>query len=163
MKNFKIGDELFSEIHKCRVTCDAGFSVDGAITCAWFDEEDNLHREPLKLSELEHWIGRATGAQLIQEERSRQIIVENFTREHDVQHDNGELAAAAASYALWFWSRTDAERLFPINWNISWLKASDTDRIRNLEKAAALIAAEIDRLLEIKRKEQAKKLEGVSV
>ena len=84
-----------------------------------------------------------TGIELIAQERIRQIEVEGFDSAHDCEHTNGELAGAGACYALYFWSRTDAERLFP--WK-DWFKPSETDRIRNLVKAGALIAAEIDRL-----------------
>ena len=88
-----------------------------------------------------------TGIELITEERTRQIEKEGWTPSHDDNHDNGELAGAGACYALWNWSRTDAERLFPFN--TEWLKTSD-DQIRNLTKAGALIAAEIDRLNRLK-------------
>lgn len=89
-----------------------------------------------------------TGIGLITEERTRQIEKEGWTPSHDDDHDNGELAAAGACYALWFWSRTDAEKLFPFG--KEWLKASNEDRIKNLSKAGALIAAEIDRLNRLK-------------
>ena len=84
-----------------------------------------------------------TGVELIAAERTRQIEVEGFTLEHDHQHDEGAIAAAAACYALYNWSRTDSVRLWPWDWEC-W-KPSD-DHIRNLVKAGALIAAEIDRL-----------------
>ena len=112
-----------------------------------------------------------TGIELITEERARQMAPrpnpnrgnhtwpqtsgEGWTPEHDDTHENGELAAAGACYALIKWSETDAERLWP--WRVrgtgheiengspDGFKPS-VDRIRNLVKAGALIAAEIDRL-----------------
>lgn len=79
-------------------------------------------------------------------ERRRQIEVEGWAPEHDDEHMGGELAAAAATYALhdirggWFarWR----EVMWP--WAQSWWKPKD--RRRNLIRAAALIVAEIERL-----------------
>lgn len=97
-----------------------------------------------------------TGIERIAAERQRQIDTEGWTHEHDDEHDDGSMATVAALYAspkpLW---DTD----WP--WDPSWdkrprakegflLYANDTptlDRVRALEKAGALIAAEIDRLL----------------
>jgi hypothetical protein len=89
---------------------------------------------------------KSEGLELIAKERERQIEVEGFTPEHDRQLYGGSLAAAAGCYALYDWSRKDCERLWP--WDRKWWKPSD-DKIRNLVKAGALIAAEIDRLHEI--------------
>jgi hypothetical protein len=88
------------------------------------------------------------GAERIADERLRQIMAEGFTAEHDDGHIHGELAMAAACYAapggiydlhpVWPW---DGEDKRPDH------TPTDDDRIRLLEKAGALIAAEIDRLL----------------
>jgi hypothetical protein len=90
------------------------------------------------------------GIYLIAEERQRQIEVEGWTFEHDDSHRAGELAAAAVCYALPHFIRTEnlVNALWP--WNKQWWKPAiqplkDT-RIRELAKAGALIAAEIDRL-----------------
>lgn len=91
-----------------------------------------------------------SGIELIAEERERQKYVENFNREHDKQWTGGELANAAASYAL-----TDAERIavgkkngIVETWPFSkeWWKPTPENRVKELIKAGALIAAEIDRL-----------------
>lgn len=92
------------------------------------------------------------GVERIAAERQRQVGVEGWTPEHDDEHDSAELVLAARSYL----SRTtdqrpDGERdyRFPPPptwpWDASWWKPSD-DPVRNLIKAGALIAAEIDRL-----------------
>jgi hypothetical protein len=89
-----------------------------------------------------------TGIELIAAERKRQIEEEGWTAEHDSQWEKGELAEAAAAYAIHPFQ--DAafinwrKLLWP--WDIEWYKP-ETDRIHELEKAGALIAAEIDRLL----------------
>lgn len=100
-----------------------------------------------------------TGAQLIAEERERQMTKEGWSAEHDDMHNAGELLDASGQY-LQFASfqvstgRTDGTHYFhgmpptPYHWpwDGAWWKPSDTDPIRNLVKAGALIAAEIDRL-----------------
>lgn len=90
-----------------------------------------------------------TGAELIAAERQRQIDVENWTPEHDDEHGNGELIAAARCYAKFaqYQPNGTADGSHPQwwPWDEEWWKPSD-DKIRNLVKGGALIAAEIDRL-----------------
>lgn len=99
------------------------------------------------------------GSTLIANERDRQILKEGWTSEHDSQHNREELLDAAkcyitaseacrysknnVSYDGGYRKGEDVPREWP--WNGKWWKPSD-DPIRNLEKAGALIAAEIDRL-----------------
>lgn len=95
-----------------------------------------------------------SGIELIAEERRRQISHAGWLPEYDDNHKNGQLAAAGACYSdvavelvrgvedfdeirfntLEFWP-----------WDDHWFKPSP-DPVRNLVKAGALIAAEIDRL-----------------
>jgi hypothetical protein len=85
------------------------------------------------------------GVERIAAERQRQITQEGWTPEHDAEHESGELGQAAVCYI---------NHACPVDWEIhaewpwlpSWWKPS-ADPIRDLEKAGALIAAEIDRLL----------------
>lgn len=87
------------------------------------------------------------GADMILAERLRQVDAEGWTTEHDDEHADGELLRAAQSYvftAMHGNSRTLPDPLWP--WDASWWKPSD-DPVRNLVKAGALIAAEIDRRL----------------
>lgn len=91
-------------------------------------------------------------------ERRRQIEVEGWTPEHDDQHRRGELAGAAAAYALanapgyltlGFW--TDAvSRLWPFE--AKWYKPFGSEK-NNLEKSAALLLAEWERLDRIETSE----------
>lgn len=108
-----------------------------------------------------------TGVQRIAAERRRQLVDEQWEAERDARlHTGGELALAAACYALPHKYRTQRiwdtqlwQRLWP--WATRWWKPTtygtpgDThaDRIRELEKAGALVAAEIDRLLAETRRE----------
>lgn len=96
-----------------------------------------------------------SGAEMITVERQRQISQEGWTTEHDDEHVLDELGSAAAAYLAVVRAQVllrvtpdeiaavGAPGLWP--WASSWWKPSD-DPIRNLVKAGALIAAEIDRL-----------------
>ena len=89
---------------------------------------------------------KKTGIELIAEERQRQIEEEGWTAEHDKQWEHGQLVKAAACYlARPSWVDTPLWPHWPFD--ISWWKPTPQDRIRELQKAGALIAAEIDRLL----------------
>jgi NTP pyrophosphatase (non-canonical NTP hydrolase) len=97
------------------------------------------------------------GVELIAGERLRQQTIEGWTPEHDDRHTTGDLAKAAAAYAL-----TPDRRDTVVNrgaydkdyrvfdhvwpWESEWWKPTPDDRVRELVKAGALIAAEIDRL-----------------
>ncbi len=86
-----------------------------------------------------------TGIELITEERTRQIEIEKFDANHDKNNAVGELANAASCYAMD--PRIRPDELPPCHW--PWLdfwKPTPNNRIKELAKAGALIAAEIDRL-----------------
>jgi hypothetical protein len=96
----------------------------------------------------------ADGIALIAAERRRQIEDEGWTPEHDDEHDNHELSEAAACYALGVpaaVSPANGARVPLWPWDESWWKPGD--RVRDLVKAGALIAAEIDRLQRAAAKE----------
>lgn len=89
-----------------------------------------------------------SGADRISAERLRQISEEGWTPEHDDTHNGGELIDAALSYvraAINVDHPAMANPPLEWPWSVTWWKPS-RDTIRNLEKAGALIAAEIDRL-----------------
>lgn len=89
-----------------------------------------------------------TAIELIDDERSRQIVVEGWSPGHDDSHDCGEMAMAAAAYALPDDYRGCCDPDAPLHWPwaAEWWKPSPDDRIRELVKAGALIVAEIERL-----------------
>jgi len=92
------------------------------------------------------------GVELIAAERARQIAMEGWTPEHDDNHDNAELADAARCYIRQSscpekFTRGQSPFIWP--WEACWWKPSP-DPVRNLVKAGALIAAEIDRLQRLK-------------
>ena len=102
-----------------------------------------------------------SGCVLIYDERMRQIHSELWTEKHDDKHVKGELAMAGVCYGSLAedqisrgytasTSKIPPPDLWP--WDAGWWKPSD-DPIRNLVKAGALIAAEIDRLKRLERKE----------
>jgi hypothetical protein len=93
------------------------------------------------------------GVELIADERKRQIEVEGWTAEHDSEHKDGQLANAAAYYAMTDetisfidndWGNDMHLHIWPFD--LKWLKRNPNDRVQELVKAGALIAAEIDRL-----------------
>lgn len=114
-----------------------------------------------------------TGVERIAQERERQIKIKGWTAGHDDTHERGEMAMAAACYATpellyrmdvsivnaiqfvdpWpeDWDRPYDKRPYPGNGNFVGpnTSLSRAKRIRQLEKAGALIAAEIDRLLRL--------------
>lgn len=92
-----------------------------------------------------------TGIELITEERQRQIEVEGWTIEHDKQYIVGELSDAALCYAMrGYWRQRNMHvQLWP--WKEDYWKPTPENRIRELQKAGALIAAEIDRLNELNK------------
>lgn len=98
------------------------------------------------------------GAEMIQRERRRQVEAEGWTPEHDAEHSLGELAWAARVYVMEALAQIRGETLLSTQSAVwaGWpwrtddgvadgFKPSD-DPVRNLVKAGALIAAEIDRL-----------------
>jgi hypothetical protein len=114
------------------------------------------HEESDKVYEPKPATPLSKGALRIQAERMRQIKEEGFTEEHDDEHDSGQLAIAAACYVLSKAYISGAvkfnfvELLWP--WERKWWSPTPKNRIRELEKAGALVAAEIDRLLRQKGK-----------
>lgn len=101
-----------------------------------------------------------TGIELIAAERQRQIEKEGWTHDHDEEHKMGELTEAAKCYATvgaaiirgssaeeWPVSMFDGFNDSIVEWpweDESWKPAASAER--NLIKAGALIAAELDRL-----------------
>lgn len=91
------------------------------------------------------------GVELIAAERERQKTVEGWSADHDAAHADGSLARAAACYAL-----SSAKGLTPHAvaghihglwpWSQRWWKPKTP--IRDLARAGALIAAEIDRRID---------------
>lgn len=90
-----------------------------------------------------------TGIELIVKERKRQIDEEGWTAQHDDQHTNFQLLCAAVCYCMAS-SSSILGTYWPVSWDKKWWKP--TTYIRNLTKAGALIAAEIDRLQRLEGK-----------
>jgi len=130
------------------------------------DRDAAIERAEKAEKELDLLRHASPGLVGISMERQRQIENLEWTAEHDDEHDGGELAMAAACYA----SSAACQRIYvrkdysggfsfddPFPWpgddarpydNKDALQdPTDEQAIRLLEKAGALIAAEIDRLL----------------
>lgn len=100
------------------------------------------------------------GINIIEQERLEQVNIHGYDLEHDLCYTKGQLANAAVVYALDPMggdASNMVSKLWP--WDPSVLKLScigNTEddiegRIKDLAKAGALIAAEIDRLLLIQQ------------
>lgn len=89
---------------------------------------------------------RSGGAGLIAVERRRQYTEEPWSEMHDDLHDGEELLAAAFCYLgdLINGPHAESSSLWP--WERAAWKPTPNDRVRQMVKAGALIAAEIDRL-----------------
>lgn len=130
---------------------------------AWGEPDDSAFEAAIEAG----WLDPADLSKAlidVMNERDRQWNEEHFDPAHDDQHQKGELARAAATYALaasfsdFFRSGrnlndkikreyenlqfSQLRQLWPWDW--CWWKP--TDRRRDLVKAGALIIAEIERL-----------------
>ena len=97
------------------------------------------------------------GISLIAAERKRQIEQEGWTLEHDTGYTHGELAGAGSAYAMSAAAALASGITTPIKapppffrFGVDFWKP--TTPLRDLVKAGALIAAEIDRLLRAEAK-----------
>ena len=111
-----------------------------------------------------------TGAERIAAERARQVESKGYDVAHDAEHDGGQLALAAACYAAcaagtriyakedfassihfddpWPWPGEYCDAR-PYDGNVL-MDPTEEQAIRLLEKAGALAAAEIDRILALR-------------
>lgn len=103
-------------------------------------------------------LASGTALHLFAAERSRQVQAKGHTPEQDDSYSCGEMASAAAVYALPSWNRIAEERIqlsdgtrfmapmfWP--WHPSAWKPAPNDRLREVVKAGALLLAEAERLI----------------
>lgn len=117
------------------------------------DGRDRIHRLQRRISQLESEVAveLTEGVIRIAAERRRHIDVHHWSFNHDDMHTDGSLLSAAKCYLTvqqWVLRRSPTPGEAPPDW--PWEAAAykpSTSHMRNLEKAGALIAAEIDRLL----------------
>ena len=126
-------------------------------TNRWLEREDdaasrwNTRAPPRPAGALDPRAAESKGGEVsVIAERRRQVETEGWTVEHDDAHDMGEMADAAASYAMrakygsagWAEVLPAPPRMWP--WDSAWWKLADERRM--LVKAGALILAEIERV-----------------
>lgn len=93
----------------------------------------------------------AEAVEMIAEERVRQQTQEGYTRTHDDEHTEGQLALLAAAYALlsrpnlYHYRHALINELGGYGWEVK-----SKDPIRDLVRAGALILAELERRLRLK-------------
>lgn len=94
---------------------------------------------------------RMIAIRYIETERSRQIESEGWSAEHDDEHRDGEMMAAAIAYYMHAKMGSDPTVLredgAPLGWpwEAKWWKPKGP--VRDLERAGALVRAERERLL----------------
>lgn len=146
---------LLKDLHNAMTSELPVVEIDGTlIKCSAFD---TLQVRPMLTKPLEKpadttldvspAVEISAGVASIRAERIRQLNEEGWTSEHDDDYRSGELPEAAACYLEAVLSisandRTKVPAMWP--WNPEWWKPSST--YRNLVKAGALIAAELDRM-----------------
>ncbi|MGU0737577.1 hypothetical protein ACSESU_13795 [Pseudomonas aeruginosa] len=135
---------------------------DGAAVYAALDDRQRMFTSPENVSVVLDAVGRVVRAAAptpsnsvpqawldVQAERRRQVDAEGWTPEHDDKHSHGEMARAAACYALAGSSApNDGTAALLVSlawpWDEQWWKP--TSARRDLIKACALTLAEIERL-----------------
>lgn len=89
--------------------------------------------------------GPISGADEIARERHRQVSFEGYTPDNDDAYTANELLRAAQAY-ISVTMQPKREGVASVIWPWDWRLFKPYDPIRNLARAGALIAAEIDRL-----------------
>jgi len=142
------GDDIvLQEIIKMEHTMQEDFEHFMSYSGLW--RETDEVKAKLLLAFDAAWTPTTYGARVITQERMRQISAEGWTPKHDDEHKMLQLGRAALCYLKFGLLPAypqlvnPPDRLWP--WDVEFWKPSQ-DRIKNLIKAGALIAAEIDRL-----------------
>lgn len=97
-----------------------------------------------------------TGAELIAAERKRQIEEEGWTIQHDVEEHSGKQLAATASYIMFDYADPTGSCIDEDAEDWDWMqelaiKMRKRGDVGRLVVAGALVAAEIDRLLRVRK------------
>lgn len=136
------------------VVFDGWSKVDKRLEVGVLIENNGLFADWDEILDAKFQIEHIPGHELIESERDRQIHEEGYKWDHDDAHIDCSLIQAAITYA------TPPERrkmVGPIPFNWPWedrfWKPTPNDRVRELVKAGALIAAEIDRVQRLENKE----------
>ncbi len=99
--------------------------------------------EQMKGSQLSSEKSAAIAQELLGE-RLRHISGEGWSLEHDDEHMRGEMASAAAAYAVSGLKGGEAISIGLWPWSLEWWKPKG--HRRNLVRSGALIIAEIERI-----------------
>jgi hypothetical protein len=141
------------------------------IITGWRRKKSSRKRGQFALKKPYPWIDRKAiadgkaltpGAQIILNERKRQISAEGYDAAHDDAHTSGQLATAAKCYVTAPEGREMCGAVpsaWP--WEPQWWKPSP-DRVRDLAKAGALYMAEAARLKRAGNVEASSAVEGLA-
>lgn len=145
---FLIGTNTYSPM-RCRITAEITSRMRDAMKSLCYDDEDVF--EIIKRMGCKIFPPSVpmpghvdNGALQITIERRRQVIIEGYDKAHDHLESVDTLSMAAASYAIVDMDEQQSKTWWP--WSSVHYKPKD--RLRNLVRAGALIAAAIDRLQE---------------
>lgn len=98
-------------------------------------------------------ITEGSALDLIIQERFRQESEEGYTAKHDAEHSGGHLLLLACAYALNKYDNASLEvASVQLKISAAWKEHSGEapkyfDKVKDLKRAGALIAAELDRVL----------------
>lgn len=91
---------------------------------------------------------KQTGAELIAQERERQIKQKGYSKENDFRYENAELFNAACCYQSAKRMRDLGNNAYDVPtgwpWRAEYWKPTPSDRIRECVKAGALFQADYD-------------------
>lgn len=150
-----LAGDHFVELQKAvdaleQVATDARSDADRWRNLSIQHDEERAEAQALVAEYRRRFHARSLAIQAIEAERARHRDAEGWTPEHDDLHTDGELALAAATYALprtWrrhFGGQSERPACWP--WLAKDWKPTPRDRKRELVKAGALIVAELERL-----------------
>lgn len=98
-----------------------------------------------ELADRIQWVGEPAFLGIARQ-RMKQVLTKGYDAAHDDEHDRGELALAAACYALAVTDCTDQSLIYATIWPFEQRFWKPKGKRHNLEVAAALIVAELARL-----------------
>lgn len=145
----KIRKRLIEEMRRfqeeaAKESCDADFEF-AKKAIAWLEKqgEQQLTDPRICQCNVDTALTETEGIRRITKERNRQIEKEGYDEEHDAQEPINRMVACAISYAMYDIDEQEADAWW--EWDRQYFKPKD--RLRNLERAGALIAAAIDKIV----------------
>lgn len=131
-----------------RAILKALLATDESLALEYYNQHAASHDQWLVMELEVEGAAEPNGVDLIAAERQRQIEAKGFSAEHDDRHTKGELAIAAACYAVLgtdAYCQLEGKDAWP--WDRKSDKRHQHNQLQRLIIAGALLASEIDREL----------------